>query len=194
LVDGGDRLFFSSFESLSPQDTNDQPDVYEWEAPGSGVCTVDASSYSARDGGCVQLVSSGGSSAASVFVDSDEEGNEVFFTTEANLVPEDTGLIDIYDARVDGGFVSATAKVECEGQACQSPVAAPQTAEPGSTAGRGEGNIGPPSTPRKCAKGRRRVRHGQKVRCVKKIAGGKHHRRKKSHVHKRSKADKREGK
>jgi len=93
LADSGHRVFFGSSDALVPEDTNGQEDVYEWEQNGTGTC--------ARHGGCIYLISSGTSSASSSFLDASTEGNDVFFLTRDQLVPEDQdALYDVYDARV----------------------------------------------------------------------------------------------
>ncbi len=40
LVSGGRRLFFDSEDALVAQDTDNRPDVYEWETSGVGSCEV----------------------------------------------------------------------------------------------------------------------------------------------------------
>jgi hypothetical protein len=100
LSDTG-RLFFESSDALVPTDTNGTWDVYEFEPVGIGGCPVDSPSYAANSGGCVALISSGGSGKESAFLDASETGNDVFFLTTADLVPQDgDGLYDVYDARV----------------------------------------------------------------------------------------------
>ena len=49
-------------------------------------------------GGCISLISSGASAEDSQFMDADDSGDNVFFTTEASLLPQDPGLVDVYDA------------------------------------------------------------------------------------------------
>jgi hypothetical protein len=133
LSDDGDRVFFNSFDSLVPRDGNSAQDVYEWEAAGSGDCSEQSPAFSDANGGCLSLISSGESPGASEFVDASSSGDDVFFTTEQGLVPQDPGLVDIYDARVDGGFPAPqVAAASCEGEACQSPPAPPRDATPAS--------------------------------------------------------------
>jgi hypothetical protein len=87
LNDG--RVFFTSAAPLVPQDTNGQADVYEWEE------------------GEPHLISRGSSAAnPSVFNDASADGSDVFFTTSQSLVPLDQDeIIDLYDARENGGFL-----------------------------------------------------------------------------------------
>jgi Tol biopolymer transport system component len=92
LSDDG-RLFFNSSDALMPQDTNGREDVYEFEPQGVGGC--------ARAGGCVSLISSGTSPEESAFLDASQSGNDVFFLTQARLVPADVdSSFDVYDAHV----------------------------------------------------------------------------------------------
>jgi hypothetical protein len=142
LSEDGDRLFFNSFDALLPRDTNGKADVYQWQAPGSGDCDEKDASYSASNGGCLSLISSGGGAADSEFVDATPDGSDVFFTTAARLLPEDPGQIDIYDARVGGGLPAAPAPAPpCEGEACQGPSAPPSDPPLASTVFQGAGNV-----------------------------------------------------
>jgi WD40-like Beta Propeller Repeat len=92
LSDSG-RLFFDSTDGLVGHDANGREDVYEYEPSGVGGCT--------RAGGCVGLISSGTSSEESAFLDASENGDDVFFLTASQLVPQDVDhSLDVYDARV----------------------------------------------------------------------------------------------
>jgi NHL repeat-containing protein/WD40 repeat protein len=100
LSDSG-RLFFDSPDALVPQATNGVEDVYEYEPPGVGDCTSASVAFSRRSEGCVNLISSGISSAESGFYDASENGDDVFFITASKLVREDyDGSYDVYDAHV----------------------------------------------------------------------------------------------
>ena len=85
LTDAG-QVFFETREALVPSDTNGVLDVYEYE------------------GGHVYLISSGTSSFESNLEGVSESGDDVFFRSDQQLVPQDNqeGQIVIYDARVDG--------------------------------------------------------------------------------------------
>jgi hypothetical protein len=154
LSDSG-RLFFDSSDSLVPQDSNGNQDVYEYEPPaGEGhpfgdTCTSQSTAYSARNEGCIGLISSGTSPAESVFLDASESGNDVFFLTASNLAATDIdGAFDVYDAHVCSpeSLCSPTPSAPppaCVGDACQSPAAAPEDPTPGSLSFQGPGNIVP---------------------------------------------------
>jgi hypothetical protein len=173
LTDQG-RLFFDSQDRLSPLDVNGKvEDVYESEPDWVGSCDRDR---------CVSLISGGTESLDSNFLamggEGEEEGNDVFFTTRGRLVPTDTDeLIDVYDARVGGGFSSDAEKqpAECVGEACQSAPLAPPALTPSSQSFSGAGNL--PTT--KCPKGKvkkngecERQKHAPKKKAKKKRAAG----------------------
>lgn len=108
----GRRVFFESRDAIAVTDTNaGAPDVYQWEAQGKGSCT--------RAGGCIALISSGRSPKGATFVDASADGSDAFFITDASLVGADIGAIDLYDARVGGGFPEPPPPIPCEGDACQ---------------------------------------------------------------------------
>jgi hypothetical protein len=166
----GSQVFFETGQALAPQDTNGRQDVYEWEREGSNGCR--------QSGGCVYLLSDGLSPDDSYLLDASANGNDVFFVARSRLVAQagDENMA-LYDARVDGGF--PTASLACTGTGCQGiPPAPPIFATPASVTYDGVGNF-PPSAksaaprtvkkktvkkrPAKCAKGKQR-RHGK---CVK---------------------------
>jgi hypothetical protein len=123
LSANGHRVFFDSEDKLSIQDTDNRPDVYEWEAAGEGSC--------AQAPGCVQLVSSGRSPETSAFVDASADGSSAFFLTNESLVPADPGSIDLYVAREGGGFAVPPSPIPCNGDACQALPEAPEDPTPG---------------------------------------------------------------
>ena len=171
LSEDGQRLFFESFDALTSRDTNGQQDVYQWEASGKGDCDEADSSFSPASGGCVDLISSGQSPRESSFYDASPSGNDVFFSTLSSLVPQDYGLIDVYDARVGGGFPPLPRpNPPCEGEACQSPSARPERPVPSSSVFQGPGDVKPPVRKRRCPKGKRQDRKAGKARCAKRKA------------------------
>jgi hypothetical protein len=140
---GEGRLFFESQDVLSRRDTNGAiQDVYEFEPGGVDSCK--------REAGCVYLISSGASANDSMFLDSSANGDNAFFITRAQLLPQDKNeQLDVYDARVGGGI--ATSEPEpCAGEACaQAPSPSPLLAFPASSLFSGLGNLitPPPTTP-----------------------------------------------
>lgn len=143
LSTDGSRLFFESYEALSLRDTNGKKDVYQWERAADEKACEDqgAELFVAGAGGCISLISSGESAEDSEFLDATPDGSDVFFATGASLLAQDPGLVDVYDARVNGGFPPlGPPKAPCEGEACQSPPAPPDAPTPSSSAFRGQGN------------------------------------------------------
>jgi hypothetical protein len=101
----GSRIFFMSQDQLLPEDENHiVPDVYEWE------------------NGELHLISDGESERGGLLFGTTPTGNDVFFTTAAQLVPQDTdAALDTYDARVGGGFSPASSPSACSGSGCRGP-------------------------------------------------------------------------
>ncbi len=131
LTDGG-QVFFQTREALSPSDTNGQLNVYEYE------------------NGQPSLISSGTSSFESNLEEVSESGDDVFFRSTQQLVPQDNqeGQVVIYDARVDGGFPSPSSPPSCiTADACRE-ASAPQPlifGAPSSQTFSGPGNLTSPA-------------------------------------------------
>jgi hypothetical protein len=167
----GSRVFFDTAESLVPQDTNGKVDVYEWEENGVESCRA------AR--GCLSLITSGQDSLNSFFLDSSENGSNVFFGTHAQLVPQDTDTEgDLYDARVctvEEPCVKPPVgnAGQCEGDACAASSPASTGLALASSTFTGAGNLSevpPPKTEKKCAKGKH-LSHGKCVKAASKRKG-----------------------
>jgi hypothetical protein len=181
-LSNGGRLFFNSPGALVPTDTNGNEDVYQYEPPKGSegeppadTCEESSPTYSSASAGCLDLISSGTSASESAFLDSSENGKDVFFLTAARLSPRDTDTsLDLYDARSGGGEPAVPPRpVECSGDACQAPAQAPNDPTPGSLGFHGAGNVREEGTPKpRCARGK--VRRGG--RCVAKKAHRKHRR------------------
>ena len=142
ITSDGSKVFFDSFDALLPRDNNGKEDVYEWEAASdaAGCTSAGASRYVASARGCLSLITSGESPTDSELLDITPDGSDAFFETNASLVPQDPGLVDVYDARVGGGFAASSRAVECEGEACQGPLSPPNDATPASSNYNGPGN------------------------------------------------------
>jgi hypothetical protein len=171
LTDSG-RLYFDTKDSLSLLDTNEGfQDVYQYEPQGVGSCD--------RQGGCVKMISAGHEATDSNFLAIDEGAGNVFFTTRDRLVRADHDeLVDLYDARVDGGIAEADAPpLPCQGEACQPQVGAPPRPTPATSAPAGDGNLDEASR-RACPKGKVR-RHG---RCASSRKAKKHQKRSQRHA------------
>jgi DNA-binding beta-propeller fold protein YncE len=199
MSDAGSRVFFQSPLGLTPGASNDVQigsgeegipvyvqNIYEWEPQGSGC---------AEAGGCLSLVSGGndtsvnagapgacthgGVSSSVCLLGTDTSGENVFFTTTDQLVPQDTDSeLDFYGAHVAGGFahpaeseICLTADA-CHGEGTQEGPQ-PSAATPGFN---GPGNL----HQTKCKKGFVK-KHG---RCVKKHI--RRHRKKHRRPHRRA--------
>ncbi len=107
LFEDGNLVFFETKDALVPQDTNGQLDVYEYE------------------NGHAYLISDGTSSEGSSFVDASADGSNAFFITRQQLIPQDVDtLVDLYDARENGGFpATGVSPPQCGGESCKPPLA-----------------------------------------------------------------------
>ncbi len=132
----GQTIVFTSARALQSNVNNGHIDAYEWRQ------------------GEVTLVSGDGSANPVQNASLDPSGQDIVFTTDQGLLPQDTdGLADVYDARVGGGFPAPTAAPgPCSGDACQgapsgvpaAPVAASVSfSGPGSAATPGPGPAQP---------------------------------------------------
>jgi hypothetical protein len=128
----GSRLFFDSGDSLIAKDTNGEADVYEWRAEGVGGCQ--------RQLGCQGIVSSGKAVDGSTFVDASADGTDAFFLASDSLVESDPGGVDLYDARIGGGFPVPPKPIPCIGDACQPLPPEPEDPTPGTMFIGSEGN------------------------------------------------------
>jgi hypothetical protein len=125
----GSRLFFDSGDALVPHASNGRQNVYEYE------------------GGHVYLISDGAGSYDSSFLDASPSGDDVFIATADRLVPQDQdSQVDVYDARVGGGFPVSVSPPACDnGDSCKGPVS-PQPSvfgPPASATFSGAGNLAP---------------------------------------------------
>jgi hypothetical protein len=133
LSDDGGRLFFSSPDPLVPGLQGGSDKIFEYE------------------NGAVQLISGGEAGGEAVFLDASASGGDVFFATRERLAATDTDeLLDVYDARVDGGVSVPIAATPCQGSACQEPYGPPPSfSAPISAAFVGQGNLLPVPAPAK---------------------------------------------
>ena len=156
------HVFFDTFDALAVQDTNGDRDVYQWEAAGTGNCV--------KPSGCINLISSGRAEGGASFLDASADGSDAFFLTDGALVPSDTGVVDVYDARVGGGFPLSDAVIPCFGDACQPLPPEPEDPAPGTLRSKPSGNQeASTAKPLNCRKGLIKKRG----KCVKKKASHK---------------------
>jgi len=108
----GKYVFFNTRESLVPQDTDGTTDAYEYDL----------------ETGKLSLLSSGTGETGTWFVEASADGRDAFLVTRQKLTGWDEDkLVDLYDARVEGGFPEPSPPLPpCLGDACQgTPSAAP---------------------------------------------------------------------
>jgi hypothetical protein len=129
LSDDGSRLFFSSPDPLVAGLSGGSVKVFEYEH------------------GVTQLISGMEGGGEAVFLDASASGNDAFFATREQLVPTDVDeLVDVYDARVDGGLPVPASQASCQGSACQgAPTPPPSLTTPISSTFIGSGNLPSPS-------------------------------------------------
>ncbi len=158
LTDEG-RLFFNSRDPLVPQAENGTWDVYEFEPTGvragSGhECSPATPAYTAANGGCLGLISSGTATEESAFLDASQSGADAFFLTGARLTPQDgDDALDVYDAHECSAVAPCpTPALEVSppchsGDACRpAPTLQPELFGPPSSATfQGPGNPPPPA-------------------------------------------------
>jgi hypothetical protein len=169
VSEDGSTVFFTSAAALAPQAEAGSTNVYEYRA------------------GDVYLVSGGDD--ASVFgvtptvalFGIDPTGQDAFFTTASQLVPQDGETqMALYDAREGGGFPATALEPGCVGEECRGPSAArPQPQLPGSASQPGGGTLTPSLSPTPMAKPKpkakakaKRCKKGlvrQKGMCVRKV-------------------------
>jgi WD40 repeat protein len=134
----GSYVFFQSAVGLTPQALNQQVigytpessppnplyanNIYEYhDGRVSLISDFQDLSYS-NSGNWVELVST------------DASGDDVYFVTTDSLVGQDTDTsLDLYDARIDGGFPAPVQPFTCSGEACEGQLSgAPTLRLPGS--------------------------------------------------------------
>lgn len=133
LSEDGSELFFDSPDPLLPHASNGLSNVYEYE------------------NGHLYLISDGAGRYESDFLDASANGKNVFFTTADGLLPSDQDeRVDVYDARVEGGFPVPASPSTCDnGDSCKGP-ASPQPGvfgAPASATFSGAGNPAPEVAP-----------------------------------------------
>jgi WD40-like Beta Propeller Repeat len=130
LEDG--TLFFDSSDALVPHAGDGRQNVYEYED------------------GHLNAISNVAGGDESNFLDASSSGNDVFFATADQLLPEDTSSsVVVYDARVGGGFPMAAAPPPCDDEDSCKPPPSPQPgvfAPTGSATFSGPGNSTPTVT------------------------------------------------
>jgi hypothetical protein len=165
ISDDGQRVFFGTPDALVPADVNGEAgcpldtdishvqwvdiyvceDVYEWHD------------------GTVSLISGGIGTSPARLISTTPSGRDVFFFTRERLVGWDVDRnVDLYDARIGGGFPEPPAQpVPCEGEACRGGgTTPPATTGAGTAVFQGPGNPAPKQG--KPRKGKKRQHKGKK--------------------------------
>ncbi len=148
MSDDGSYVFFQSPIGLTRGALNEVPingegsfaqNVYEYH---------DGQVHLISSGTDATVVESGPSASSTGLVGTSASGADVFFTTASPLVPQDTDTqIDVYDARIGGGFAVTAPTAPCEGEGCQgSTGGTPATPGVGSLTPAG-GVLAPPIEP-----------------------------------------------
>jgi hypothetical protein len=166
----GSRVFFSSEDALTPQALEGVNNIYEYHDGRVGLIS---------DGHDVALTTG---SPAVELIGTDGSGQDVFFTTTDQLVPQDTDtLADIYDARINGGFVPSPTLAQCAADSCQGPTSGlplpPATAPAIGEAPPGPDVVGakqkPAAPKRKTVRGKKKSRHRTRAHAQPKHRHGK---------------------
>jgi hypothetical protein len=108
LEDG--TIFFDTPNPLLPADHNGKRDVYSYKD------------------GKLTLISPGDADVDARFNAVSADGTDVYFETTQGILPQDVDrAMDVYDARVGGGFPQPPTKTPCSGEGCRGPIGtAPQ--------------------------------------------------------------------
>jgi hypothetical protein len=165
----GETLAFATATPLVGADQNTAPpaqspgrgtDVYEWRDGRHVLVTDGLTSWPEDDTGFVFHPFVEGISPS---------GSDIYFTATAAYTPDaPDALRRLYDARIGGGIAFPKPPPPCPLEVCQgTPKGSPEGQAPGTSEFRGPGNPVEATRPRRCPKGKRRVRRKGRVLCVK---------------------------
>jgi hypothetical protein len=131
LSSSGKQVVFDTPDALVARDLNQAVDVYRWK------------------NGQVSLLSDGRSDSGSYFFGASNDGDDIFFSSKSPLLSQDydNGDVDIYVARIGGGFATTSQLPICTGESCQGgieggPVNGPSVATNAPQASRGKARHG----------------------------------------------------
>jgi hypothetical protein len=155
-------VFFHTATPLVEADHNLVEDVYEYRAG-------EAHLISPGSGNATRLESIG------------RDGQTVFINSVDPLLPwdEEPGIPKLYAARVGGGFPNPPKLPACDfsAGACEGRgTTSPDTPSAGTAVFQGPGDASPKKVPKRCPKGKHKVRRNGKGRCVSR-KGAKHRQR-----------------
>ena len=145
ISEDGSEVVFESNQALTPEVHGGKSNVYLWHD--GNVYLISDGTPAGNHKPIGKVAGSGSINLAARsegLVGIDASGQNIFFTTEAQLVGQDKDeLSDLYDARVDGGFPAPRVN-ECVGEACQGAFSAPAAPlSSGSLSSSGAGNLAP---------------------------------------------------
>jgi hypothetical protein len=150
----GSRIVFSTPQRLQADDVNTGTspscyggegitgcDVYEWHEKTGATSTENQGEVHMIADGQSDTVTEGAAGMSA-------SGSDIFFFTHTPLVGQDADqLIDVYDARIGGGFPAPTPEPSCSGEACQGGASpGPAFGASGTSSFTGGGNLTPGST------------------------------------------------
>ena len=159
MLDDG-TVIFDTTNPLNSRDVNSNRDVY---------------TFNGRE---TALISAGENNVSSQFDAASADGRDIFFTTQDQLVGQDTdSQADVYDARIGGGIPGQNPppkRGECIRDDCKAvPNGGPELPFGGSEGLSGPENVKAPGRKR-CGKGRKATKVKGKSRCVKPKQAKKH--------------------
>ena len=142
MTDDGQSVVFTTTNALLPSDTNGTMDSYLWHD--GGLSLISSGKPSADNAFLAYQALAGAVDIQALITPS---GRDVYFTTTAQLTANDVDTqLDIYDARIDGGF-DLSVPPRCTGDGCQGGRSAPPPAsQPGSLSATGQDGS-PQTTP-----------------------------------------------
>lgn len=144
LSSDGRHVFFTTAAPLVPEDINGIEDVYAYDT----------------ETGEQRLISSGRGENGAWFENASSSGGDVFFVTRNQLVGRDSDpLVDLYDARSEGGFAEPPPPpTPCSGEGCRGAMSsAADVSSPATSSFSGPGNVH-----KKIRKHHRKHRHHRK--------------------------------
>ena len=161
MLDDG-TVIFDTTNPLNSRDVNSNRDVY---------------TFNGRE---TALISAGENNVSSQFDAASADGRDIFFTTQDQLVGQDTDTqADVYDARIGGGIPGQNPppkRGECIRDDCKAiPNGGPELPFGGSEGLNGPENVSEAARKR-CGKGRKARTVKGKARCVKQKQAKKHRR------------------
>ncbi len=153
ISDDGSRVIFATNEQLQADDVNNGPDIYLWNE--GSVSMISDGRDTSREGAPWETAQTAAISAS---------GDDIVFSTRAQVLGPDTDeLLDVYDAKVDGGLPYTPPPPPCVSvEACHGSAAAdPTSATPGSATFTGPGNSVPAKKKPKKPKKKHKKQHSK---------------------------------